>query len=139
MADAAVKADYPKALTFIYPKVVTLWGGREFILKNAKTMAEKIQSSGLTIKRINVGNPGKIQTYGAREFSLMNFTLTFTSGGTITNGRASVLAVSENKGLKWYFIIGGTISNGALYKLLPEIEGKILLPGPDFPGMPSMN
>ena len=139
MANALVKADYGKALTYIYPKVVVLWGGREFLLKNAKSMVDKMQASGFVIKGINAGNPGKIQTYGPRLFCVMNHVITFTSNGTTTNGRAAVLAVSENKGVKWYFVIGGTISNQALYKLFPEIEGKILLPAPDFPGLPGMH
>lgn len=137
MANLAIKGDYPAALTYIYPKVVTLWGGRDYILKNSKMVMGKIQSSGFKVKGINVDKPGKIQVYGSREFSVINNTLTFNANGTTMNGHASLLAVSEDKGKKWYYIIAGTISNQALYKLFPEIEGKILLAKPQFPGFPA--
>ena len=118
MSDAAANGDFAKTVSFIYPKVLESWGGKQEVLKKSKDFGARLQSPGLAISSITVGEPGKVQKIGKREFCMLNDRVILNANGTIMSNNLSVLAVSENKGIKWYFISSGMVSDETLYHFL---------------------
>lgn len=136
MADATLKGDYKVIIDYTYPDVVAQAGGSEAMMKLVSTVFAQIKEQGMAIKSIVTETPGELVPVGEKLFCLVPQNLSMTvpktalqPKGTLSSG-SHMLAVSSDKGASWYFINSGSMTEEAVYKIFPELKGKLTLPKP---------
>ncbi|MDB5139140.1 MAG: hypothetical protein JWR12_1056 [Mucilaginibacter sp.] len=116
-SEAMIKHDYNRWIYLMYPKELTITGGRDSFLN----IQRRIEKSGTAkIKAIIVGHEGNIVREGKRLFCMLNDTLYMTGAFNI-KGHVDMIALSEDNGKRWYFID----TDWAFRILFPDIEKKM--------------
>jgi hypothetical protein len=123
-AEATINSKYDKMIHYLYPPIITAWGGRTAFINWNKRMDKALNDEGFKFKSIIVGEPGKAMVIGKREFRMIKDTIVMVGKRTII-GTSGIIAVSEDQGRKWYFINGG--NDRWLYIMFPEIKGKMAI------------
>ncbi|MBC7902288.1 MAG: hypothetical protein H7Y27_02660 [Gemmatimonadaceae bacterium] len=128
MARALLKKDVEKAVKYIPPKLVESAGGMPKLMAARDTANKYMAQFGAEIKKITIGNPGKIYTYKnelqslvpqTTELKVMNMSITLES---------SLIAISQDKGANWYFVDTTIFRGEQLKKSLPDISPEIVIP-----------
>lgn len=134
MATATVKGDFKTVIAHTDPETVKKAGGPDAMLKVVTNMFAQLKKSGMTIRSATAGNPGPVLQAGNKRFCAVPETVAMavpannmTPKGVYT-AQSTLLAVSTDNGANWYFVNSGSMSDEALYKLYPEVKGKISLP-----------
>lgn len=134
MATATVKGDFKTVIAHTDPETIKKAGGPDAMLKVVTNMFTQLKKSGMSIRSASVGSPGPILQTGNKRFCAVPETVAMavpannmTPKGVYT-AQSTLLAVSTDKGANWYFVNSGSMTDDALYKLYPEVKGKITLP-----------
>lgn len=133
MVNAMLKGDYTVAIDYTYPKLIKQGGGRQVMIDQVKKSFSAMKANGITMTSAGIGEPGKIQLLGKRQFSIVPESITMTNAQGSFSAKSNMLAVTEDAGTHWYFINAGTMSDDVIYGLFPEIKGKIVIPKQEKP------
>lgn len=128
MARAVLAKDVDKIVSYIPPKLLADAGGKEKMMMARDTMNKYMKQFGAEIKKVTIGNPGKIISYKKQlqttvpqttEASFMSSTVTFHS---------TLIAISEDKGQHWYFVDNSIYRGDKLKSSLPDLSPDLVLP-----------
>jgi hypothetical protein len=131
-AEIVVKAtligDFKTVAMYTYPKVVEAMGGTNKMIELMdKTIAE-MKSQGVIIKAGEIGQPGVILNTGVRLYSVIPEKIIIEVNGKRFYSTSSLLAISSNKGIDWYFIDAGNLSDEKVRQIFPDTRDKLIIP-----------
>ncbi|MBS1562975.1 MAG: hypothetical protein JST39_01245, partial [Bacteroidetes bacterium] len=128
MARAIQAKDIEKAAQYFPPKLVAASGGREKFLAAKDSMNKYMQQFGAEIKKITIGNPGKIVSSD----NILQTTLPQTTEVTFMQSFVTLettwIAYSEDKGKHWYFVDANMYRSPRFKDLLPALSKDLVIP-----------
>lgn len=128
MARAILAKDLDKVVEYFPPKLVEASGGKAKVLTVRDSMNKFMQQFGAEIKKVIVGNPGKIISYkGQLQTTLPQTTQVAFMQNTVVL-ETTLVAVSEDKGQHWYFIDANMYRSPKLKASLPELSPELMIP-----------
>ncbi len=127
VSQAMRKGENETVLANYYPKFFAS-GGREKLLQSMNETHRRLIKGGTLIKSITAGTPEPISTTGSRRFALIPQTMVAPLSGEIYSAQTYLLAVSDNKGARWYIMPYNALVAKKMETLFPEIRGKINIP-----------
>jgi hypothetical protein len=128
-ANAMVLKDYNTVADFTYSKLVKLMGGREETVSTFEQEMKQLESEGMTLVSISVGEPEEVKSVGNQLLSIVPTTLKMRFRDSTIVGQSFLIAVSEDGGNKWTFVDGSIAEDKrTLRKLFPYAANKLQLP-----------
>jgi hypothetical protein len=121
MSDAYIAGNYERFMDFMHPTLIDLMGGRDTL----KSLFTKSASQGVKVIKTDVEKPEKIIVKDTIiQCVLMQKQETRMFGGNYIT-RGSLIGISYNSGVDWYFInvAGNKISD--LQKYFPELSNEL--------------
>jgi hypothetical protein len=128
MGEALLKKDFTAFAKYVYPKVIELAGGEEKMIKQMSDGATDMEAKGFQFTGITFGDLTKVVKKGNELQGLLSQTieLKVPSGKMIS--RSTLIAISMDHGLSWYFVDTSGKSNRTLRRILPKLSRKLKIP-----------
>ncbi|MBS1599679.1 MAG: hypothetical protein JST75_15745 [Bacteroidetes bacterium] len=128
MARALIKNDFIAFSEFVHPSIITYTGGKEKLKANIDSAASAMKQFGVQFKKILVGNPGPIINYKDQLQSIVPQTTTMQTMMGELEVETSLIAVSMDKGKKWYFIDTNVYKADKIKTALPDLSPQLVIP-----------
>jgi hypothetical protein len=128
MVRAVAARDAEKLAIYLPPKLVRDAGGMQGLLTARDTVNKYMKQFGAEIKQIVVGNPGKIISYKKTlQTTLPQTTVVRLMAGTATL-ESTLVAISEDQGIHWYFVDTSIYTGKKMTDALPELSPELAVP-----------
>lgn len=128
MARAVLNKDIDKLASYLPPKLVADAGGKEKMMAGRDTLNKIMKQFGTEIKKVTIGDPGKIIAYKNQlQATLPQTTAIKFMASTITI-ESTLIAISEDKGQHWYFVDTSIYREDKLKKSLPDLSPELVIP-----------
>jgi hypothetical protein len=125
---AFVAQKYDLILEHIYPPLVEKAGGKDKMMAIWQEGMASMKAKGITLVSVKIGKPGKIVTAGTELHSLVPQTIIMDLPGKQLTSESNLIAVSQDKGKKWYFIDNAPLNNENIKQVLPNFNSEIVIP-----------
>lgn len=133
MARAVLDKDLDKLVAYLPPKLVADAGGKEKMMIARDTLNKYMKQFGAEIKKVTIGNPGKIINFKNQlQSTLPQLTELKFMASTITL-ESTLIAISEDKGLHWYFVDTNIYREETLKSSLPNLSPELVIPPVKLP------
>jgi len=127
MGSLLLKNDFEGFIKYTYPKVVEKLGGKKKMIAIMQNGSRQMESEGSKFLNVTIGNPGKILTVGSELQSSLPQTIEMqVSGGKLIT-KSTLIAISSDKGVNWYFIDTSGKDIHQMRKLLPNLSTQLLI------------
>jgi hypothetical protein len=128
MAKAVLAKDIEKLAVYLPPALIAQAGGKEKMMIARDTMNKYMKQFGAEVKRVTIGNPGTIITFKNQlQATLPQTTELKFMASTITL-ESTLIALSEDKGLHWYFVDTSIYRSDKLKLALPNLSPELVIP-----------
>jgi hypothetical protein len=128
MARAVLDKDLNKLATYMPPRLLADAGGKEKMLAARDSLNKYMKQFGAEIKKVTIGNPGKIITFKNQlQATVPQITEMTFMASTITI-ESTLIAVSEDKGAHWYFVDTNIYRGDKIKTSLPDLSTELLIP-----------
>jgi hypothetical protein len=127
MANAMLQKNYSTIIDYTYPKLVEMAGGKQVLLNATKSAFEKMDDSFI-IEKITFGEPQKIYVAGKELHCIVPETLSINTNKGKMQASYSLLAVSPDKGKKWYFIETHKFTPKIMKTIFPNFNYNLVIP-----------
>lgn len=128
MAKAVLAKDLDKLSTYLPPKLIEQAGGKEKMMIARDTMNKYMKQFGAEIKRVTIGNPGKIINYKNQLQALVPQTTELKFMASMITLESTLIAISEDNGQHWYFVDTSIYREDKLKLSLPNLSPEIVIP-----------
>lgn len=128
MAKAVIAKDVDKIAGYLPPKLLAEAGGKEKMMIARDTINKMMQQFGAEIKKVTIGEPAKVIFYKNQLQTTIPQTteVKFMSGKIIME--STLIAISEDKGMHWYFVDNAIYRGEKLKSALPDISPQLVIP-----------
>ena len=137
MASAMQNQNYNQMLYYTYPQIVKTMGGAEKMSTEFQAASAQMRSRGISLKSVTIGNLSPIIASEGDLYSVVPDVVQVMVNGTLMTRGTSFLAISHDKGLRWYFVDTTPLKGKPLKKLFPTYPDGLVLPDVSN-GMPGM-
>jgi hypothetical protein len=128
-AIALAEKDYRRVAGFTYGKLVTLLGGRDKTVELIEKEMKQLETAGMTVVSVTVGEPQEIKKIGNELLSIVPTKIKMKYRTTMLEAESFLIAVSEDNGASWKLVDGAIAQDKAvLRKLFPYAATKLDLP-----------
>jgi hypothetical protein len=128
MSRAILTKDVDKLVKYIHPKIVEQAGGKEKLLQARDTVNKYMQQFGAEIKKVTIGNPTPVITYkNTLQATLPQTTEMKVMAATVI-AESTLVAISEDKGVHWYFIDTSIYRSDKIKKSLIDLSPDLVIP-----------
>jgi hypothetical protein len=128
MARAMAKKDFEKVATFLYPTLTTEAKKQMQAPGMMDSLTKKMEQFKPEIKRITIGNPGEVVTHNKVMQALLPQELEIKTTLMSIAFETTLVALSDDKGKKWYFVDANMYREESIKNKLPELSPKLVLP-----------
>lgn len=128
MAKAVLAKDVDKLVTYMPPKLVEKAGGKEKLLSGRDSLNKYMKQFGAEIKKVLLGNPGKIIAYKNQLQSTLPQTTELSFMNSMVTMESTLIAISEDKGKHWYFVDTNIYRGDKLQSALPDLSPELVIP-----------
>jgi hypothetical protein len=128
MGKLFVEKNYSQYVKFVHPKILKMFGGEEKMVEFLKKTIAETESQGFTFKDVTIGEHSELIVSGNEIQSIIPQILELKTkdGRLITT--SYLLALSPDKGKKWYFIDTGGKTLEELRTIFPSLSSKLIIP-----------
>ncbi len=128
MAKAVLAKDIEKLAVYLPPKLIEQAGGKEKMLIARDTMNKYMKQFGAEVKRVTIGNPGKILHYKNQLQALVPQTTELKFMASTITLESTLIALSEDEGHHWYFVDTSIYREQKLKLALPNLSPELVIP-----------
>ncbi len=128
MARAMAKKDFEKAATFLYPTLTAEAKKQMQAPGMMDSLSKKMEQFKPEIKRITIGNPGEVVTHNKVMQALLPQEMEIKTTLMSIAFETTLVALSDDKGKKWYFVDANMYREDGIKKKLPELSPKLIIP-----------
>ena len=132
---ALVAPDFDAFIVYSHKRVIDGMGGKEGLIGTLKRGMEQMKAQGISIEKVTVGEPDKLQKIDGWLVGLIPEKLVMKVPGGTLEQESHLLGISEDEGKKWVFVDAGGVPKAQLEQIFPEIVGKIEVPARKQPVM----
>lgn len=127
-ARALLKGDYDVMGKYTYPKTAEQYGGVERMMQVAKSGRADLESMGIILESVVVGEPTDPVKAGDQLHCLISQTTVIRKpDGTVTT-ESYLLGVSLDEGNHWYFISMPNLTAEAIKEMLSNYNPELVIP-----------
>jgi hypothetical protein len=128
MARAVLAKDVNKLVGYMPPKLVADAGGKDKLMIARDTVNKYMKQFGAEIKRVTIGDPGKIITYKKQLQATLPQTTEVKFMASKVILETTLIAISEDNGLHWYFVDTSIYRGDKLKSSLPDLSPELVIP-----------
>jgi hypothetical protein len=128
MAKAVLAKDLDKLAVYLPPKLIEQAGGKEKMMIARDTLNKYMKQFGAEVKRVTIGNPGKIFNYKNQLQALVPQTTELKFMASTITLESTLIALSEDKGQHWYFVDTSIYREEKLKITLPNLSPELVIP-----------
>jgi hypothetical protein len=128
MAKAVLAKDLDKIMMYMPPKLVEEAGGKDKLLVARDTLNKYMKQFGAEIKKVTIGNPGKIINYKNQLQATVPQTTEMKFMASTIILETTLIAISEDKGQHWYFADTSIYREDKLKLSLPNLSPELVIP-----------
>lgn len=128
MARAVLARDLNKIAAYLPPKLVADAGGKEKLLLARDTLTKFMKQFGAEIKKVTIGEPGKIINFKKQLQTTVPQTTEASFMASKVIMESTLVAISEDKGLHWYFVDTSIYRGDKLKSALPDLSPELVIP-----------
>ncbi len=128
MARAILSKDVNKVVEYLPPKLVEASGGKARVLTVRDSLNKFMQQFGAEVKKLLIGNPGKVISYKNELQCTLPQTTEVTFMENTVTIESTLIAISEDKGKHWYFVDTNIYRNNKLKEVLPNLSPDLVIP-----------
>lgn len=128
MTQHLIKKDFRSFCEYTYPKILELIGGKEKAIALMEKGSKELQAEGNEFSKVTIGEPSRIISNGTE----LQCTVPQSTELKVTNGKlvteSTLIAISKDKGVTWYFIDTSNKSLKSLQKAFPNLSNMLEIP-----------
>lgn len=128
MAKAILAKDVNKIIQYMPPSLVEQSGGKEKLMIARDTVNKYMKQFGAEIKKVTIGNPGKIINYKKQLQALLPQSTELKFMASTITLETTLIAISEDNGKHWYFVDTSIYHSDNLKISLPNLSPEIVIP-----------
>ena len=128
MARAVLAKDVDKIVYYMPPKLVADAGGKEKLMMARDTLNKYMKQFGAEIKKVTIGNPGKIISYKKQLQTTVPQTTEASFMASTVVLQSTLIAISEDGGKHWYFVDNSIYRGDKLKSSLPDLSPELVIP-----------
>lgn len=128
MARAVLAKDVDKLVQYMPPKLVEQAGGKQKMMQARDTANKYMGQFGATIKKITIGNPGKIILYKNELQATVPQTTEMKFMAATIVMESTLIALSDDKGKHWYFVDTSIYHEDKVKSSLPGLSPELVVP-----------
>lgn len=126
VANATVNSDWETVIEYTYPKITQAMGGIE---QMQEAIANSMQLQKIVFESVEIGEPSDVYKTGDDNlFSIVPQTIFLKMPNGRVKTESYLLAVSENRGQKWYFIDTSQLTMDNIKSMLPNYNMDLIIP-----------
>lgn len=129
------RSDHRTIVAYLPARVVQQRGGREAILHELADDFAQASNLGATELEAVLGQPSAPKQLGVWTTSILPVTAILRSARLELTQQTHVLALSSDRGKRWWFAVLYDVTQAELNAWFPEFHGQILVPSPPAPRM----
>ena len=133
MARAVLAKDVDKIVYYMPPKLVADAGGKEKMMIARDTVNKYMKQFGAEIKKVTIGNPGKIISYKKQLQTTLPQTTEASFMASTVILQSTLIAISEDGGRRWYFVDTNIYRENKLRSSLPDLSPELVIPPMTMP------
>jgi len=133
MARAVLAKDVDKIVYYMPPKLVEDAGGKEKMMIARDTVNKYMKQFGAEIKKVTIGNPGKIISYKKQLQTTVPQTTEASFMSSTVILQSTLIAISEDGGRRWYFVDTNIYRENKLRSSLPDLSPELVIPPMTMP------
>jgi len=133
MARAVLAKDVDKIVYYMPPKLVADAGGKEKMMIARDTVNKYMKQFGAEIKKVTIGNPGKIISYKKQLQTTVPQTTEASFMSSTVILQSTLIAISEDGGRRWYFVDTNIYRENKLRSSLPDLSPELVIPSMTMP------
>ena len=99
-----------------------------------KQMMAEMQNHGVSFKSVSIGDIKEIVKSKGDLYSVVPDIIQLSANGTVITRGSSLLAISHNNGLRWYFVDTTPFKGQNMKKMFPTYPDGLVIP--ETGGMP---
>lgn len=135
MINGMLDGNIDKLLDHTLPAVIDMGGGRSNMKEAISAMLQQTLDQGFTIDTVYVGDAGEVYPAGDDLHALIPQYLKLGFAQGYIESETSLIAISKDKGEKWYFIDIKQLDESTKSMVLPVINENMVIPEPTEPNM----
>jgi hypothetical protein len=135
MGRALINNDLPAFQQYLHPEVIKQAGGAEKIKKMSDSAIAIFKQFGGSIKRISYGNPAAIINFKKDMQTTLPQTTYITTSFADIELESTLIAISQDKGKRWYFIDSQLYTTESMKQKMPSLSPVLVIPPPAKPRM----
>jgi hypothetical protein len=128
MVEAMKNKNYNVILAYTYPKIIEMGGGKEKLLDLMKKSFDQMEKEGFTFENQIIKSPGKIFSAGNELHCIVPKETIMNSPRGKFKATYYLLAISKDKGKKWYFLETHKFNDQNLKLILPNFNKELIIP-----------
>jgi hypothetical protein len=125
MAQLLLKKDFKEFIKFTHPKIISLMGGADKMTYTLTNSVLDLENEGTRFMTINFEEPGSVITV-ADELQctiVQKLEMKVPKGKVLT--RTTLIAISKDNGLHWYFLDSGGKDIKSMKDVLPNLSSEL--------------
>lgn len=130
MADAYEQGNYDLLLNYTYPAIIAAAGGRDVLRSMIAQLMQDMAAQGYILDSVRIGMPGKIYTAGEEWHALIPQFIYMTTPEGKLSSETSLLAITQDKGTRWYFLDTKQLTPALKKALFPQFNEDLIIPEP---------
>ena len=128
MGKLFIEKNYEQYVKFVHPKILKMFGGEEKMIEFLKKTIEETENQGFIFKDVKIGEHSELIVAGNEIQSIIPQILELkTKDGRLVT-TSYLLALSTDKGKKWYFIDTAGKTLEELRTMFPSLSSKLIIP-----------
>lgn len=128
MGKALVEKDYDTYVNYTYPKLMKDMGGREKMKETISKQMEDLEKQGIKILSVTYDEPSVIIKEKKELQATLPQHMQFESSNGKVTAQTTIIAVSQDDGMHWYFVDPGERDLETVRITLPNLSKKLVLP-----------
>jgi hypothetical protein len=129
MAATLIRKDFTRYFTYAHPLWVRQNGGAIKFKKQLSAEVSSMEKQGSYFNNASVSMPKEIfDTAGQQQCIVVQSLSVNSKDGTTITVKSAQVAVSFNKGKKWFFIDAGGKDIATLRKTYPQLSSRLVIP-----------
>jgi hypothetical protein len=128
MSDYLIVGDFKSFAKYTYPKVMRMMGGEDSMVHILQKNQQAMKDDGVYFLSISIGEPSPIMQYrGEWQCTVPETIAMKVKGGRVTSF-SSLIAISMDRGVTWFFLDSSNKDIKTLKKKLPNLNIKLQIP-----------
>ncbi len=128
MAKLLQEKKYTAYANYLYPGIIAMAGSKEKLIEATKNAMEQMQQNGVSITKISFGKPEKVLVVGSEWQTTVPQVFEMSHEGKAIISEYSLIAISNDAGLHWYFIDTSGKDLATLRQSLPNLSTELVVP-----------